>query len=213
MGAPAIYVFTHDSIAVGEDGPTHQPVEQLAGLRAIPNLDVLRPADGRETAAAWLHALKRTEGPTALVLSRQSLPQLPGSGKGALKGAYVIGREKKEPADLIIIAGGSEVALALQAKSVLEEKGVSVRVVSMVSWELFERQDESYRENVLPAEVEKRLAVEAAIPLGWERYTGHPGRVICVTGFGASAPGSLLMEKMGFTAENIIRRAEEMIAQ
>lgn len=213
MGVPAIYVFTHDSIAVGEDGPTHQPVEQLAGLRSTPNLDVLRPADGRETAAAWLHALKRTNGPTALVLSRQDLPQLPGSGKEALKGAYVVGSEKSGPADLIIIACGSEVALALQAKDVLEEKGFSIRVVSMVSREIFERQDEKYRKQVLPDEIENRLAVEAALPVGWERYTGPRGRVIGMTGFGASAPGALLMEKKGFTVENIVRLAEEIIKQ
>ncbi len=213
MGVPAIYVFTHDSIAVGEDGPTHQPVEQLAGLRSIPNMDVLRPADGRETAAAWLHALKRTEGPTALVLSRQGLPQLAGSGKEALKGAYVIGPEKNGPAQLIIIASGSEVALAMQAKNVLEEKGLSVRLVSMVSRELFERQDESYRKEVLPDEIEKRLVVEAALPVGWERYTGLRGRVIGVSGYGASAPGALLMEKMGFTGDNIVRQAEEIIKQ
>lgn len=211
VGAPVIYVFTHDSIAVGEDGPTHQPVEQLVGLRSIPNLDVLRPADGRETAAAWLHALKRREGPTALVLSRQGLPQLAGSGKEALRGAYIIGPEKSDPADLIIIAGGSEVALALQAKDALEVKGFSIRVISMSSWEIFERQDEFYREKVLPAGIKKRLAVEAALPVGWERYTGSGGRVIAITGFGVSAPGALLMEKMGFTADNIIRQAEKML--
>ena len=211
MGVPVTYVFTHDSIAVGEDGPTHQPVEQLAGLRSIPNLDVLRPADGRETAAAWLHALGRRGGPTALVLSRQALPQLQGSGRGALGGAYIIGREKVNPADLIIIAGGSEVAPALQAKDLLEEEGFSVRVVSMFSREIFERQEESYWERVLPAGIQKRLVVEAALPAGWGRYTGSAGRVIGMTGFGASAPGALLMEKMGFTAENIVRQAKEML--
>lgn len=211
MGAPVIYVFTHDSIAVGEDGPTHQPVEQLAGLRSIPNLDVLRPADGRETAAAWLHALERREGPTALVLSRQGLPQLKGSGREALRGAYIIGPEKRSPADLIIIASGSEVAPALQAKDMLEDRGYSIRVVSMPSRETFDRQGQSYRESILPVGIQKRLAVEAALPVGWERYTGPGGRVIGMTGFGASAPGALLMEKMGFTADNIIHQAEEML--
>ena len=211
MGVPVIYVFTHDSIAVGEDGPTHQPVEQLACLRSIPNLDVIRPADGRETAAAWLHALGRRDGPTALVLSRQGLPQLPGSGREALGGAYIIGREKVSPADLIIIACGSEVAPALRAKVLLEEGGFSIRVVSMPGREIFERQDESYRDKVLPAGVQKRLVVEAALPVGWERYTGIGGRVIGMAGFGASAPGALLMEKMGFTAENIVRQAKEML--
>ncbi|NLA11483.1 MAG: transketolase [Firmicutes bacterium] len=213
MGAPAIYVFTHDSIAVGEDGPTHQPVEHLATLRAIPNLDVLRPADGRETAAAWLHALNRTEGPTALVLTRQGLPQLPESGRGAFKGAYIAAPEKNGPADLIIIASGSEVSLALEAAAVLEKKGCSVRVVSMVSWELFERQEESYRKEILPEEIENRLAVEAASPMGWERYAGARGRIVGLTGFGASAPGTLVMEQMGFTVDKIVRLAEEMIAQ
>jgi len=213
MGTPAIYVFTHDSIAVGEDGPTHQPVEHLPSLRALPNLDVLRPADGRETAAAWLHALERTDGPTALVLTRQGLPQLPGSGKGALKGAYIVGPEKSTPADLIIIASGSEVSLALRAASALEAKGYSIRVVSMPSWELFERQDENYRKEVLPAEIEKRLVVEAAQPMGWERYAGACGSIIGMTGFGASAPGDQVMEKMGFTVENIVRRAGEMLEE
>ncbi|NLA05492.1 MAG: transketolase, partial [Firmicutes bacterium] len=213
MGAPAIYVFTHDSIAVGEDGPTHQPVEHLATLRAIPNLDLLRPADGRETAAAWLHALTRTEGPTALVLTRQGLPQLPKSGREAFKGAYVVAPEKSGSADLIIIASGSEVSLALQAAAVLEEKSRSVRVVSMVSWELFERQEESYRKQILPDGIENRLVVEAASPLGWERYAGARGRIVGLSGFGASAPGALMMEQMGFTVANIVRLAEEMIAK
>ena len=211
MGVPAVYLFTHDSVAVGEDGPTHQPVEHLANLRAIPNLDVLRPADGRETAAAWLHALKRTDGPTALVLTRQGLPQLDGSGKEALKGAYIVGREKSEPADLLIIASGSEVSLALEAKAALEEKGRSVRVVSMPSWELFERQDQRYREKILPPGIEKRLIVEAAHPMGWERYAGARGRIIGISNFGASAPGARVMEKMGFTVENIVRLAGEML--
>ena len=210
MEVPAIYLFTHDSIAVGEDGPTHQPVEHLANLRAIPHLDVLRPADGRETAVAWLHALDRTDGPTALVLSRQGLPQLPGSGKEALKGAYIVGREKSDPAELIIIASGSEVSLALDAAAILEKEGRSVRVVSMFSWELFERQEQGYREQILPDKIEKRVVVEAAHTMGWERYAGARGRIIGMNSFGASAPGAQVMEKMGFTAENIARLAREM---
>ncbi|HPU02092.1 MAG: transketolase [Firmicutes bacterium] len=213
MGVPVVYVFTHDSIAVGEDGPTHQPVEHLANLRSIPNLDVLRPADGRETAAAWLHALGRMEGPTALVLSRQDLPPIPGSGREALRGAYVVGPEKRKPADLIIIAGGSELNPALQAKEILEGKGFSIRVVSMVSREIFERQEEAYRRQVLPDEIDKRLVVEAALPMGWERYAGSRGRILGITRFGASAPGAVLMEKMGFTAENIARLGEEIITE
>lgn len=211
MGAPVVYVFTHDSIAVGEDGPTHQPVEQLAALRAIPNLDVLRPADGRETAAAWLHALRRTDGPTALVLTRQNLPLLPGSGEEALRGAYTVVSEKGEAVDLIIIASGSEVALALQAGEVLAERGRSIRVVSMISWELFERQGQGYRKRILPDNVRKRLVVEAACPMGWERYAGGSGCILGMTGFGASAPGATVLERMGFTVENVVRLAEGML--
>ncbi|MEW5784192.1 MAG: transketolase [Bacillota bacterium] len=211
MGLPVIYVFTHDSIAVGEDGPTHQPVEHLANLRSIPNLHVLRPADGRETAAAWLHALRRTGGPTALILSRQNLPQLAGTGREALKGGYVLKREKAARLDLILIASGSEVSPALEAQQRLEAKGLSVRLVSLPSWELFLEQDQAYREVVLPAPVENRLAIEAALPMGWERFTGPRGRVIGMAGFGQSAPGELLMEKMGFSADNIVRVAEEML--
>jgi transketolase len=213
MGLPVVYVFSHDSIAVGEDGPTHQPVEQLANLRSIPNLHVLRPADGRETAAAWLHALKRSDGPTALILSRQDLPQLPGTGKEALRGAYILGREAGERPDLILLASGSEVSLVMEAKAALERQGCSVRVVSMISWELFLAQDEDYRELVLPREVTRRLAVEAALPMGWERFTGPAGRVIGVGGFGSSAPGEVLREKMGFTVEHIVQAAEQLMRQ
>ncbi len=212
MGLPAVYVFTHDSIGVGEDGPTHQPVEQLANCRSIPNLHVMRPADGRETAAAWLHAVKRTDGPTALVLSRQNLPQLAGSGLQALRGAYILVREEGEaPPDLIILASGSEVALAVEAAAELSREGVRVRVVSMMSMELFLSQPEHYREEVLPAAVKKRLAVEAAHPMGWERFTGSDGDVIGVSTFGASAPGEILMKKYGFTVENVMARARALL--
>ena len=211
MGLPVIYVFTHDSIAVGEDGPTHQPVEQLANLRSIPNLHVLRPADGRETAAAWVHALKRMRGPTAIILSRQDLPQLRGTGAGALKGGYILKQEQGKQPDIILIATGSEISLALDAAGKLEENGIAARVVSMPCWELFQEQDSAYREMVLPGEVKRRLAVEAALPMGWERFTGSEGRIIGLTGFGASAPGGLLMEKFGFTVDNIVCQAEEML--
>ncbi len=212
MGLPVIYVFTHDSIGVGEDGPTHQPVEHLANLRSIPNLHMLRPADGRETAAAWLQAVGRTDGPTALVLSRQNLPQLPGSGMAAARGGYILSREsKKESPDVILLACGSEVSLVMEAKNVLEQKGMSTRVVSMMSWELFESQPDSYREEVLPRNCTKRLAVEAGLSMGWERYTGSEGRVICMDRFGASAPGEVLMEKFGFTVENIVSEALAML--
>ncbi|NLN07593.1 MAG: transketolase [Firmicutes bacterium] len=213
MGLPVIYVFTHDSIGVGEDGPTHQPVEQLAGLRSIPNLYVLRPADGRETASAWLTALRRTDGPTALILSRQDLPQLAGSGRPAEKGAYVISPEKGEQPALIIMASGSEVQLALEAQAALWKQDIDTRVVSMVSWELFLAQDEAYREEVLPAAVKKRLAVEAGRAMGWQQFTGCEGAVIAMEQFGASAPGEVLMEKYGFTVKNIVRKALELLAQ
>lgn len=211
MGLPVIYVFTHDSIAVGEDGPTHQPVEHLASLRSIPNLHVLRPADGRETAAAWLYALQRTAGPSALILTRQKLPQLPGSGKEARRGGYVIKGEMGDKPDLILLAGGSELSLALDAHEKLDRKGFKVRVVSMFSWELFLEQDLSYREEVLPPGTTKRLAMEAGLPMGWEQFTGTEGSIIGVTGFGASAPGEVLMEKMGFTVDNVVRQAEDML--
>jgi len=211
MGLPVVYVYTHDSIAVGEDGPTHQPVEQLSHLRSIPNMHVLRPADGRETAAAWLHALQRRCGPTALILSRQKLPQLEGSGKEALRGGYIIHREKSGSPELIIIASGSELEPALKAASKLEDNGRSVRVVSMVSRELFLAQDEAYKEEVLPSAADKRLIVEAALPAGWESFTCSGGMVIGLDAFGASAPGPEVMEKKGFTVENLLRQAEVIL--
>ncbi|MBT9169022.1 MAG: Transketolase [Syntrophomonadaceae bacterium] len=213
MRQPVVYVFTHDSIGVGEDGPTHQPIEQLANLRSIPNLHVLRPADGRETAVAWLHALSRTDGPTALVLTRQNLPQLSASGIDALKGGYVLAREAGEVPELIIMASGSEVELALQAKQLLEAEGVEVRVVSMMSWELFMAQPASYRAEILPPAIKKRLVVEAAHPMGWERFSGNDGVIIGIDHFGASAPGEVLMEKFGFTAENVAARARQLLGR
>ncbi len=208
MGLPVVYVYTHDSIAVGEDGPTHQPVEHLSNLRSIPHMHVLRPADGRETAAAWLHALQRRCGPTALILSRQKLPQLPGTGKEALRGGYIIHREQGESPGLIIMASGSELAPALKAARELESKGRSVRVVSMVSRELFQAQDQDYREEVLPSTAERRLIVEAALPMGWEDFSCSRSAVIGIDDFGASAPGPVVMEKRGLTVDNIVREAE-----
>ncbi|MBT9173195.1 MAG: Transketolase [Syntrophomonadaceae bacterium] len=212
MKLPVVYVFTHDSIAVGEDGPTHQPVEQLASLRIIPQLHVLRPADGRETAAAWLAALRRTDGPTALVLSRQNLPQLDGTGPQAARGGYILRREKGDNPDLILLASGSEVQLVDQVWQELSSAGVSARVVSMMSFELFLAEPPEYQEEVLPQRVKKRLAVEAALPLGWERFTGAEGAVIGLDHFGASAPGEVLMEKYGFTVERIVERARALLA-
>ncbi len=203
MKLPVTYVLTHDSIGVGEDGPTHEPVEQLAMLRAQPNLCVFRPADGRETAAGWILAATSRETPTALVLSRQNLPQLPGSGKDALKGGYVISEAKKKTPDAILIASGSEVALALEAQTLLMAEDVDVRVVSMPSTELFDAQDEAYRESVLPKKVRARVAVEAAAGYGWERYVGLDGTIVSMHTFGASAPGGVLFKKFGFTKERV----------
>jgi transketolase len=207
MKLPVIYVFTHDSIAVGEDGPTHQPVEQLAALRAIPGLTVLRPADATETAAAWRAALQTVAGPVALILSRQNLPvldrrNLPPADELA-HGAYTL----SAPAGAsraVLIASGSEVHLALKAQGLLAEKGVAVSVVSMPSWELFEKMPQSYRDSVLPPEVRVRVAVEAGVAMGWERYVGSSGTVVGMDGFGASAPGEVVMEKFGFTAEHVV---------
>ena len=210
MQLPVTYVYTHDSVAVGEDGPTHQPIEHLPNLRSIPHLHVLRPADGVETAAAWIHTLQRRCGPSALILSRQKLPQLPNSGKDALKGGYVISHEDGDKPELIIIASGSEVAPAIEAQKKLQEEGRSVRVVSMICRELFQAQEKSYREKVLPAAVKKRLVVEAALPMGWDDIAGPDGAVIGLDDFGASAPGDLVLEKRGICAENIYSKAQEL---
>ncbi len=212
MGLPVIYVYTHDSVAVGEDGPTHQPVEHLANLRSIPNLHVLRPADARETAAAWLHALQRRCGPSALVLSRQNLPQLAGTGKEALRGGYIIGQEKDSEADLILIASGSELQLALEAQEHLQKEGLSVRVVSIVSIELFMAQDHNYREAVLPSAVKKRIIIEAAHPMAWGKIGGPDGIVIGIDDFGASAPGNIVMVKRGITVDAILEKANQLKA-
>ena len=210
MGLPVIYVFTHDSIAVGEDGPTHQPIEHLASLRAIPGLTVIRPADAAETAVAWRQALQITDGPTALILSRQKLPVLDrsqyGSAEGLSEGAYILADAAGAP-DLLLIGSGSEVHVAVEAAKRLTEEGIRVRVVSMPSWELFEKTSQDYRDEVLPPDVTARLAVEAGVPMGWERYVGDRGVINGMTRFGASAPGGVLMEKFRFTAENLTKEA------
>ncbi len=211
MGLPVVYIYTHDSVAVGEDGPTHQPIEQLANLRSIPNLQVLRPADGRETAAAWLHAVGRRCGPSALILSRQNLPQLPGTGKEALRGGYIVSGEKGTNPEIIIIASGSELSLALEAQVKLEQMGHSVRVVSMLSRELFLAQDKAYQEAVLPATAKQRLLIEAALPMGWEKIVGPHGKIIGIEQFGASAPGEVVLEKMGISADVLVDTAQEML--
>lgn len=202
MKLPVTYVFTHDSIGVGEDGPTHEPIEQLAMLRAMPGFYVFRPADGIETAAAWYYAVT-AKAPVALVLTRQNLPQLAGSSKEALRGAYVLEDSEKEIPDGIFIASGSEVSLALEARKLLLLEGVDVRVVSMPSMDVFEEQSREYQESVLPDNVRSRVAVEALSSFGWGAYTGLDGACVAMTGFGASAPADQLFEKFGFTAAHV----------
>ncbi len=211
MGLHVIYVFSHDSLWIGEDGPTHQPVEQLAALRAIPNLTVIRPADANETVVAWRVALEHRSGPVALVLSRQALPILDRASlapaEGLARGAYILAEAEGGRPQVILIATGSEVHLALEARELLAERGVRARVVNMPSWELFDRQPESYRQAVLPPEVMARLAIEAGVSQGWHRYVGPSGDVMGIERFGASAPYKVLQEKFGFTAENVVERA------
>nr|WP_218916993.1 transketolase [Brevibacillus massiliensis] len=217
MKQPVIYVFTHDSIAVGEDGPTHEPIEHLPSLRLIPGLCVFRPADANETIQAYRWALGQKEVPTAMVLSRQKLPVLPGTSKlaadGVARGAYILKEpEKGEKPALILIASGSEVSLAMAAQHILREQGVAARVVSMPSWELFEQQPQAYKESVLPSGIKARVAVEMANPMGWERYVGDHGTVIGINSFGASGKGSLLMEKFGFTVDHVVTAAKRIVA-
>lgn len=210
MKTPLTYVFTHDSIGVGEDGPTHEPIEQLAMFRAMPNFSVFRPCDATETAAAWYYALTSKETPTALVLSRQNLPQIPGSGKDALKGGYVIADSTKEVPDAILMASGSEVSLAVEAKEVLAKDGIDVRAVSMPCMDVFEQQSAEYKESVLPNAVRKRVAVEALSDFGWGRYVGLDGAYVTMTGFGASAPANTLFKKFGFTVENVVETVKKI---
>jgi len=212
MKIPVIYIFTHDSIAVGEDGPTHQPVEHLASLRAIPGITVIRPADASETAQAWRQAVKTTTGPVALILSRQKLPVLKSNTieDGLTKGAYVLADCDGKP-DIILIGTGSEVHIILAAKARLLEKGVAARVVSMPSWELFEKTSQTYKDRVLLPDVRTRLAVEAGSPMGWCRYVGTSGAVIGINSFGASAPGGIVMEKYGFTPDHVVEKAMELV--
>jgi transketolase len=210
MNLPVVYVLTHDSIGVGEDGPTHQPIEQLAMLRGMPNSIVFRPADARETAAGWVTALTSIDTPTTLVLTRQTLPILEGTGKEALKGGYIV-RPEKDKLDIILIGTGSEVQLAYNAAEILEEKGIGVRVVSMPSWELFEKQSEEYKEEILPKKVTKRLSVEAGSSLGWHKYVGLDGRIISMNSFGASAPGEELFKQFDFTVEHVVEEALKLI--
>ena len=211
MKLPLTYVFTHDSIGVGEDGPPHEPVEQLAAFRSLPDFTVFRPCDRTETAAAWMYAVENECGPTGLVLTRQNLPQIEGSSKDALKGGYVIAESEKAVPDAIIIASGSEVSLAINAKEELKKSGIDVRVVSMPSMELFDKQSAEYKESVLPNGVRKRVAVEALSDFGWYKYVGLDGRVIAMEGFGASGPAATLFEHFGFTVDNVVKTVKEVV--
>ncbi|OMF63287.1 transketolase [Paenibacillus sp. FSL R5-0490] len=215
MNLPVTYVFTHDSIAVGEDGPTHEPVEQLAALRAMPNLSVVRPADGNETAAAWKTAIESTNKPTALVLTRQNLPTLKGTDstayEGVQKGGYVVSPASNSNADVLLLAAGSEVSLAVEAQKALEGEGIHASVVSMPAWDRFEAQSKEYKESVIPKTVKKRLAIEMGSSLGWHRYAGDEGDVLAIDTFGASAPGEKIMEEYGFTVDNVVARVKALL--
>ena len=206
MHQPVIYILTHDSIGVGEDGPTHEPVEQLIALRSIPNMKVYRPADGKETAAAWISALTGNS-PTCLVLTRQNLPQYENSGLEALKGGYILADSDKKVPDVLLIASGSEVEQCMQAKAILKTKGVDARVISMPCMEEFEKQPIAYRESVIPPEVKARVCVEAGSPYSWYKYAGDCGEIIGMTTFGASGPANKLFEMFGFTADNVVEKA------
>ena len=211
MEIPLTFILTHDSIGVGEDGPTHEPIEQLAEFRAMPNFNVFRPADATETIAAWYSAVTSKETPTALVLTRQNLPQLAGSSKEALKGGYVVADSSKETPDAIIIASGSEVSLSIEAKEVLAKEGVDVRVVSMPCMDIFEKQSLEYKEKVLPKAVRARVAVEALSEFGWGKYVGLDGKTVCLDRFGASAPAGVLFKEFGFTVDNVVKTVKEVI--
>jgi transketolase len=214
MGIRVVFIFTHDSIGVGEDGPTHQPIEQVMGLRSVPNLTTIRPADATETAMAWVAAIKNTHGPTALVLTRQSVPVLDravyASAEGVLRGGYSLWQTSDSP-ELLIMATGSEIHLALEAAGILAARGINLRVVSMPSWELFEAQPRDYREAVLPSTVRARISVEAGITLGWERYVGLDGKAIGIDRFGASAPGPELYRRLGLTSDRIVQEALQVL--
>ena len=211
MEIPLTFILTHDSIGVGEDGPTHEPIEQLAEFRAMPNFNVFRPADATETIAAWYSAVTSKETPTALVLTRQNLPQLAGSSKEALKGGYIVADSSKETPDAIIIASGSEVSLSIEAKEALAKEGVDVRVVSMPCMDIFEKQPLEYKEKVLPRAIRARVAVEALSEFGWGKYVGLDGKTICLDRFGASAPADVLFKEFGFTVENVVKAVKEVI--
>ncbi len=211
MGIPLTFVFTHDSIGVGEDGPTHEPIEQLAMFRAMPNFAIFRPCDATETAAAWYFALTNTKMPTGLVLTRQNLPQIDGSSKQALKGGYIISDCEKEEPDAIILASGSEVTLGVQAQLELAKQGIEVRVVSMPCMDIFEQQSKEYIESVIPSSCRKRVVVEALTDFGWGKYVGLDGAYVTMGGFGASAPADTLFKRFGFTVKNVVKTVKEIL--
>ncbi len=213
MRIPTVFILTHDSIGVGEDGPTHEPIEQMAMLRSLPNFHAFRPADATETIAAWYSAVTSKETPTALILTRQNLPQLAGSSKEALKGGYVVADSDKEKPDAIIIASGSEVSISVQAKEKLKEEGIDARVVSMPCMDIFEEQSDSYKKSVLPNDVRVRVAVEALSDFGWHKYVGLDGECITMKGFGASAPQAELFKRFGFTVDNITATVKKKISE
>jgi transketolase len=217
MELPVIYVMTHDSIGLGEDGPTHQPIEQLASLRAMPIICVIRPADANEVAFAWRAAMEHTGGPTMLVLTRQGLPILDRSkvagAEGLLKGGYILSKEKGGAPDIILMASGSEVQLIFAAQEMLFSDGIDARVVSMPCWEFFVEQSQEYRDEVLPPEVKARLAVEAGVPQGWHQWVGDGGDIIGITRFGASAPAKENFKQYGFTVENVVQRAKKLVGK
>ncbi|MFS1514898.1 transketolase [Bacillus sp. SCS-151] len=215
MKLPVTYVFTHDSIAVGEDGPTHEPVEQLPALRAMPGLSVIRPGDANETAAAWQVSIEATDKPHALVLTRQNLPTLPNTKRdayeGVKRGAYVVSPTNNDNVDALLLASGSEVSLAVEAQKSLANDGIHVSVVSMPSWDRFEEQPQEYKDAVLPKNIKKRLGIEMATSLGWERYTGDEGEILAINQFGASAPGEKIMAEYGFTVENVVNKVKSLL--
>ncbi len=214
MGVRPIYVFTHDSIGLGEDGPTHQPIEQLASLRSIPNMTLIRPADANETVYAWKYAIEHHSGPVALALTRQKLPLIDrtkyASAENLSKGAYILAENSASP-EIILIGTGSEVQLVMSAYERLVQEGRTARVVSMPSWELFERQSKEYRDSVLSPAIKKRFAVEAGSPMGWHKYVGDGGEILGITKFGASAPAEVLFKEFGFTVENVLKKAKELL--
>jgi transketolase len=217
MEVPSIFIYTHDSIGLGEDGPTHQPIEQLAGLRAIPGLLLIRPADANEVVEAWKIIAQKKHEPAALVLTRQPLPTFDrnkyASATGVAKGAYILADAPDGKPDVILIATGSEVSLCVTAYEQLKSEGIKARVVSMPSWGIFEAQSEEYKRQVLPPAVKARVAVEAAATLGWSQYVGPTGKIIGMHRFGASAPIKDLLKKFGFTPENVVKAAHEAITQ